>query len=292
MDFQSLRFFVTAADAGSFSTAAETMNYAQSNLSSRMKQLEDELGEKLFYRNRRGVSLTAKGKLFYDYAVRLLKLSDDAISVIQNMDHPQGKLQIGSIEATALGDLPALLSAYHRANPDVQLSVQTELNDYFVPQVLKSTLDGAFVAGPVSHPDIHEVFFKTEHLVVVGSADHRHFRLDEILSRQPLITFPDNGSIFRKRFELLLSSREVSYTDRLTEQNSLGAMIAGISAGIGFGYLPHSIVSKYIDNGIMCEFPFDDPYADLQIEFIYRKDHIIDAAFQNFLDMMKMSHPL
>ena len=155
MDFQSLRFFVAAAETGSFSGAAEATNYAQSNLSGRMKQLEDELGEKLFYRNRRGVSLTAKGMLFYDYAVRLLKLSDDAVSVIQNMDHPQGRLHIGSIEATALGDLPPLLSAYHRANPDVQLSVQTELNEFFLPQVLKSALDGAFVAGPVSHPDIH-----------------------------------------------------------------------------------------------------------------------------------------
>lgn len=134
MDFQSLRFFVAAAETGSFSGAAEATNYAQSNLSGRMKQLEDELGEKLFYRNRRGVSLTAKGMLFYDYAVRLLKLSDDAVSVIQNMDHPQGRLHIGSIEATALGDLPPLLSAYHRANPDVQLSVQTELNEFFLPR--------------------------------------------------------------------------------------------------------------------------------------------------------------
>ena len=98
------------------------------------------------------------------------------------------------------------------------------------------------------------------------------------LDRQPLITFPDNGSIFRKRLELLLSSRSVSYVDRLTEQNSLGAMIAGISAGIGFGYLPHSIVSQYVESGIMCEFPFDDPYSNLQIEFIYRKDHVMDGG--------------
>ena len=149
MVFQTLRFFVTAADTGSFTTAAENLSYAQSNLSGRMKQLEDELGEKLFYRNRRGVSLTSKGKLFYDYALQMLKLSEDAVSVIQNMDHGQGKLSIGSIEATALGDLPALLSAYHRKFPDVQLSLQTELNDYFIPQVLNRSLDGAFLAGPV-----------------------------------------------------------------------------------------------------------------------------------------------
>ena len=64
-------------------------------------------------------------------------------------------------------------------------------------------------------------------------------------------------------------------------------MIAGISAGIGFGYLPHSIVSQYVESGIMCEFPFDDPYSNLQIEFIYRKDHVMDAAFRNFLELLQ-----
>ena len=60
MDLQTLRFFVAAAEAGSFSAAAEDLNYAQSNLSNRIKQLEEELGEPLFYRYRRGVALTAK----------------------------------------------------------------------------------------------------------------------------------------------------------------------------------------------------------------------------------------
>ena len=57
MDLQTLRFFVASADAGSFSAAAENLHYAQSNLSNRIKQLEEELGEPLFYRHKRGVFL-------------------------------------------------------------------------------------------------------------------------------------------------------------------------------------------------------------------------------------------
>lgn len=104
---------------------------------------------------------------------------------------------------------------------------------------------------------------------------------------EPVLSSNFKGSIFRKRFEMLLSSRAVAYVDRLTEQNSLGAMITGISTGIRFGYLPYLIVSPYIGSGIMCEFPFDDPYADLQIEFIYRKDHVMDAAFRSFLELLQ-----
>ena len=149
MDLQTLRFFVASADAGSFSAAAEKLCYAQSNLSSRIKQLEEELGEPLFYRYKRGVSLTAKGKVFYDYTVRVLRLSEEAVTVMRDMDHARGKLMLGSLEATALGDLPELLSAYHKRYPDVALSLQTDMNDVFLSQVLSRKLDGAFVSGPL-----------------------------------------------------------------------------------------------------------------------------------------------
>ena len=94
MDLQTLRFFVASADAGSFSAAAENLHYAQSNLSNRIKQLEEELGEPLFYRHKRGVSLTAKGKVFYDYTLMILTLSDEALTVIRDMDHARGKLTL------------------------------------------------------------------------------------------------------------------------------------------------------------------------------------------------------
>ena len=287
MDLQTLRFFVTAADAGSFSAAAEKLHYAQSNLSNRIKQLEDELGEPLFYRYKRGVSLTAKGKVFYDYTIRVLRLSEEAVTVMRDMDYARGKLTLGSLEATALRDLPELLSAYHKQYPDVALSLQTDMNNVFLPQVLSRKLDGAFVSGPVAHPELEERFFKTEELILVGNGDDPGEDAENILTQAPLITFPE-GSAFRRRLELLLASRSLPYTDRLTVLNSLGAMVTNICAGIGCGYLPRSIVQMYIDRGIMVEYPLDDPFSRLDVVFIYRKDHIHDAAFRYFLEQLNL----
>lgn len=286
MDLQTLRFFVASADAGSFSAAAENLHYAQSNLSNRIKQLEEELGEPLFYRHKRGVSLTAKGKVFYDYTLMILTLSDEALTVIRDMDHARGKLMLGSLEATALHDLPELLAAYHRQYPDVSLSLQTDMNDVFLDQVLTRKLDGAFVSGPVSHPNIAEQFFKTDELILVGSGDAGNEDSEEMLANAPLITFPE-GSAFRRSLELLLSSRSLSYMDRLTVLNSLGAMITNICAGIGCGYLPRSIVESYIEKGLMVEYPLENPFSKLDVVFIYRKDHVRDAAFRYFLEQIK-----
>ncbi len=286
MDLQTLHFFTEAADAGSFSAAAEKLNYAQSNLSNRIKQLEEELGEPLFYRYKRGVTLTAKGKVFYAYTRRILSLTEEAAKAVRDMEHARGTLSLGSLEATALGDLPDLLAAYHRQYPDVSLSLQTDMNDVFLEQVLKRKLDGAFVSGPVIHPELEECFFKSEQLILVSDRNNYLNNAESILAHAPLITFPE-GSVFRRRLELLLSSRSIAYMDRLTVLNSLGAMVANICAGIGCGYLPRSIVQPYIDSGVMTEYPLDDPFAELDVVFLYRKDHVPDAAFRYFLEQLK-----
>ena len=285
MDLQTLRFFIAIADTGSFSSAAEKLHYAQPNLSNRIRLLEEELGEPLFYRYKRGVSLTSKGLVFYDYVKRVLLLSDEAVAAVRDMDQARGKLMLGSLEATALGDLPNLLSAYRRRCPDVSLSLQTDMNDVFFSQVLTRKLDGAFVSGPVAHPELEERFFKREELILVSGGESPFAGAGRILEDAPLITFPE-GSVFRRRLELLLSSRSLSCTDRFTVLNSLGAMIANICAGIGCGYLPRSVVQPYIEKGVITEYPLDDPFSALDVVFIYRKDHIQDAAFRFFLDQL------
>lgn len=282
MDIQVLRFFITVAQEGGFTAASETLHYAQSNLSTRIRLLEEELGEPLFYRGKKGAVLTAKGKLFYEYADRILKLSDEAIKAIRDMDTPRGQLSIGAIEAIALRDLPDLLSAYHKAYPEVRLSLRTDMNDRFPDLVMKMELDGAFVAEYPSRKDLNVLPLKEDELMLVASAAETVADQMEYFETTPIITFP-SGSIFRRRFELLLASLDISTADRLVEYNSLAAMITNIIAGLGYGYLPRSIVLPYIEQGVMRTLPVRDDYSKMQIAFIYRQDHLMDAAFRLFL---------
>ena len=286
MDLQSMRFFVTTADTGSFSAAAEALSYAQSNLSSRVKQLEGELGEPLFYRHRKGVTLTVKGKLFYDYAVKLLRLSEEAVNMVKNMDEPKGEIKIGSLEAMVLEDLPELLSAYHGLYSEVKLSLHTDMNARLGELVLNRELDGAFIAGPTLNAEFMEVPFSTKHLILVGSSKGEAVPVETILAEAPIITFPE-GSIFRNRLELLLASRSLTFYNRIHEMNSLSANIANICAGIGYGYLPRSTVSSFITQGLMREYELHDPYSEFNVVFVYRRDRIMDAAFLRFLETLQ-----
>jgi len=285
MDLHTLRFFLCVADQGSFTAASEALHYAQSNLSTQIKKLEEELNTPLFYRKKRGVVLTAKGKLFYDYASQILKLTDESVMAVQDQDTARGHLAFGSLEAIALRDLPDLFSSYHKSYPEVTLSLTTDMNDVFPAQVLDRTLDGAFIQSPGKHPDLNEIFIKKEELVLVGGIGQHHMTAFDIIKEAPIITFPQ-GSIFRRRLEQLMASLELSNSGGFTILNSLAAMIVNITSGLGYGYLPRSIVDPYIDQGIMQEFPLADPYSELDIVFIYRKDHLMDAAFRYFIDML------
>jgi len=191
MDLQVMKYFKTIADTGSFTAASEQLHYAQSNLSTQILKLEEELEVKLLYRHKRGVSLTSDGRLFYNYVNNILRMADEAALSLKDMNTARGDLRLGSIEATALNDLPKLIGDYHLKYPAVHITLKTDLNDFFQKPVLDHALDGAFVEGPMNHPELEEIIFKKEKLVLVGSSSEKNLTAEEILQEKELFTFPD-----------------------------------------------------------------------------------------------------
>jgi len=154
MDLQSIQFFSAVAETGSFSGAARSLRYAQSNISTKISALETELGAALFYRDNRGVTLTPKGKEFQQYSQKILFLVSEAKSVMEEDETARGHLRIGSLSSIAETRLPRLLTAFHKENPEVALSVTTGITDELLAGVLDRKLDGAFIAGSARHPDL------------------------------------------------------------------------------------------------------------------------------------------
>ena len=98
MELQQLRMFKAIADFGSIAKAAEKLHCVPSNITTRIKHLEGELGEKLLIRQGRGVILSPSGSLFLEYVNKILMLSDESKRAITAGSPPAGKLSIGAIE--------------------------------------------------------------------------------------------------------------------------------------------------------------------------------------------------
>ena len=147
MESSDLRVFEAVARSGSITGASEELHTVQSNVTTRIRLLEDELGVALFRRHSRGVVLTSAGERLLPYAIKIARLLNEAANVVGDNATPRGRLQIGSLETTAGIRLPPILSAYRQKFPEVNLSLTTGTTGHLIEEVLASRLEGAFVAA-------------------------------------------------------------------------------------------------------------------------------------------------
>ena len=169
MELSDLQTFAAVARTGGITSAAEELNTVQSNVTQRVKALEAEIGTALFERHSRGMTLTGAGKRLLPYAQRMAALSHEALLAARDDGEPKGPLAIGSMETTAAVRLPPLLADFHRRFPAVRLSLRTAPTADLVTGVLEGSLDGAFVAGPITHADLIATSAFREELVLVSA---------------------------------------------------------------------------------------------------------------------------
>ena len=283
MDFQLLKLFRAVADAGSFSRAAGQLHYAQSNLSTKMLQLEKELGSSLFYRTSRGVTLTPKGKVFYGYAGDLLSLADEARRAMGDEESDAGSIAIGSMESTAASFLPRFLSGFHQAHPQISVRVDTGTTQASIDKLLDYRVDGAFIAGPLHHPHLETLFIRTEHLVLISDPADERRSLHQILSDRPMLVFPA-GCSYRKSFERLFEDLHL-LPRQVFEFNTLNAILSSLNAGLGAALLPVSVVDQTPYPFSIHEVP--PAIADVQTVFAYHKNNRPSGALRKFVGALR-----
>src|SRR5699024_2267197 len=121
MYIKDLSIFMTATRLGSISQTAETLNYAQSNITSRIKKLENELDVTLFIRHQRGISLTEEGKAVLPYIQKIIALSEEMKSIANAGQGATGKLTVASVETVI--QLPVILSNFIRDYPQIDFTL-------------------------------------------------------------------------------------------------------------------------------------------------------------------------
>ena len=283
MELQTLRFFRTVAEEGSYSAAAEKLNYAQSNLSSRIIQLEKECGVLLFQRHKNGVTLTEKGSLLLDYAVRILDLSNEMEKAVSDGGTTSGTLTIGSMESMASFTLPGILAEYHKNFTNTEITVRTGTTAALLKALERHEIDGAFVAGEISDDDYVSIPVQKEELVLVSATTQKDESLRSLLGQMRLV-FPA-GCSYRRILEEL-TAREGSVPAGAIEFNSLGAIIASVSAGLGVSLFPKSAVSLYSERKNLICHELPEPMRTVTISFVYRNHEYLTHAMRNFTNQL------
>jgi DNA-binding transcriptional LysR family regulator len=235
MDLSSLEIFKAVADAGGVSRAAARLHRVPSNVTTRVRQLEQKLGTALFHRRKRRLILSEQGKTLLAYAQRLLSLSAEAAAAVGD-GVPRGRLALGSLESTAAARLPALLARFHATHPEVRLELVTGTTGALVEKVLHGELAAAFIAEPFTSDGLEMRHTFTEELVLITPRGLRS------LHHLPILGFAA-GCSYRRRLETWLQQQGIS-PERVMEYGSYHAIVACVAAGGGIALVPRSVLSK------------------------------------------------
>lgn len=240
MDLGDLTIFRAVAREGGITRAAHRLNRVQSNVTTRVRQLEEDLGVTLFIREGKRLHLSPAGQILLGFADRLLALATEARDAIQD-PRPRGLFRLGAMDSTAAVRLPNVLSEYHRRYPEVVLDLRTGNPQQLAGALLAGELDAAFAAEPVPKGPFEKCFAYDEELVIVSAAD-RPASLTRPVN-EAMVAF-EEGCPHRKRLEDWFAGNR-AIPERTIEMSSYHAMLGCVVGGMGISLLPRSLLATF-----------------------------------------------
>jgi DNA-binding transcriptional LysR family regulator len=267
MELSDLRIFSAVVREGGVTRAAERLHRVQSNVTTRIRQLEDDLGVALFIREGKRLHLAPAGQVLLDYADHLLRLADDARGAVRDAK-PRGTFRLGAMESTAAVRLPRPLSEYHRRHPGVVLELRIGNPQVLASAILAGELDAALVAEPIAEAPFEKILAFEEELVIVAPADHAPINRKGPLPRA-IIVF-EHGCPHRERLENWYASRR-EMPERTIELGSYHAMLGCVAAGMGIALLPKSVLSGFSQVNLLRTYRLPGAPNRAQTVLIWRK---------------------
>jgi DNA-binding transcriptional LysR family regulator len=270
IDLGALEIFQAVAEQGGITKAALRLHRVPSNVTTRVKQLEEKLGTKLFLRRNRKLVLSTEGQRLLGYADRLLHLSSEAEAAVRN-GSPAGVFQIGALESTAATRLPPLLARYHRSYPEVRLELVTGTTGALIARVLNHEIEAAFVAEPFAANGVEGDPVFCEELVLITPKSFRRIRTPKDIGRTTLIAFA-TGCSYRRRLESWLGGAKV-VPERVMEFSSYHAIVACVAAGSGIAVVPRSVIRVSLAGSGVATYRLPSAVAKARTFFVWRQGH-------------------
>ncbi len=290
MEIRQLKYFVAVAEELHFGNAARRLHISQPPLSQQIMKFEDELGVKLFARNKRSVSLTAEGKTLLEDARRILHLVERAQSNLEATAAGEGgKFKLGYIGPALETALADIIREYKVSYPGVQFT----LNEMFTNDQLAAVRSGAVDAGVVrlfKHDvsDLECTLFHKESYALVLPSGHRLESRKSVdiaeISSEPLIFFPRESQP-RLYDEWMKVFADCGFSPRVVQEaGTKAAALALVAARMGISIVPESLARRN-QQGVIFK-KMTGKYPSLEIHVVHKKGEKF-AALENFMGTVR-----
>lgn len=285
---EHLLTFARVAEAGSLSTAAQSLHRTQPALSSQLRLLGESVGEPLYLRHRHGIRLTPAGEGLLPYAQALVRALEGARAYARELRSVEaGSLRIAASTTVAAYLLPLSLARFRHKHPGVMLQLQSGNTREVIEHLGRGEVELAFIEGPGEAPvGTHSRSFARDRLVLVGRPDHPlaqrgQLRLTD-LAGQPLI-WREAGSGTREVAEQALLRAGVR-VEGVLELSGTEAVKEAVLEGLGVAFLSALAVHRSIEAGQLVVLPLKLAGLERNLTLLHPPLEVLSWAARRFLE--------
>jgi DNA-binding transcriptional LysR family regulator len=277
--------FLSVAQEKSFSRAAEALHRTQPAVSQAIRRLEAELGEPLFDRSSKDGTLTAAGKVLFDFAQQMMNLRHHAHSAIRELrDLHRGKLTLSANEYTVMGLLP-LIPTFRARHPHIKIEVKRSLASRIPSEILGRDVEIGVVTFKPPDASISALPVSTDELALIVAPDHPLAARQTVSVRElGAETFIAHNvpSPYRERVVKTFEKHRTPLNISM-EMPTLEAIKRMVENKMGVALVPRLTAQTEIERGLVAGLTVKEMRLERKLHLIYRKGATLSHAAKAFL---------
>ena len=293
---KQLRVLKAIANERNFTKAAKALYISQPSLSKQIKLLEESLDIILINRKKNNVSLTENGKIFLQYAERILALCEESYRTLVDLKNGErGTLTIGASQTIGTYLMPRIVGLFAQTHPQITLQVQVNSTRMIAQAVLNRTIDIAVVGGEVpielKKKLITEDFVQDQFALIISKS--HPFAKKKCIKKNDLYHLKfialDSNSTIRKFIDKTLLQNNINprQLEIIIQLNSIEAIKTAVSLGLGAAFVSSSAIEKEIKLETIEIINIENITINRKLSIISNTDSYKSKAFELFYHELK-----
>jgi len=275
IDFRHLETFCRVADLKSFSKAADDLFLTQPTVSGHILSLEQSLSLRLFDRTSREARLTKAGKVFLEYASKILSFRKELLNALSEFSRGiRGELSLGASTIPGEYLLPKLMGDFKKEHPHFIIALKIADTKEVIQYVLQDNVEFGIIGAKLNHPSLHYEKFEEDEIIVVAPSDHpltrkKRVTLEELLREPWIIREEGSGTQMAVEKAIRKKGKSLKQFNVAMEMGSTSSVKEGVKARLGLAFISGKATEEEIRQGFLSRIDLEG------IEPIFRQIYIV-----------------
>jgi DNA-binding transcriptional LysR family regulator len=288
MDVRDVQIFLSVVKHLNYTRAAEEVNLSQPSVSVRMRELERDLGSKLFEQLGKKIAVTEAGQLLVPFATRIIAAISDARHAIDELQGlERGLLRIGASTTPGMYLIPQAIAEFKRRYPKIEVQLGVRDTRQIEEGVIRNEFDFGFVGGHLAGDEVDVLPWMTDHLVLVVPANHPLARKKSVKIadlRKERFILREPGSATRATIVDNLQKADLE-VETVMEMENPESVKKAVQSGLGIAFISKFAVETELKAKSLIAVHVKGLDINRELKTVYRKDKLLGRAALTFIDM-------